>query len=222
MTTLLTPPEPTQESGPPPIFDRRALNLPNLITVSRFVLAIILFILIDLDGWWRTAAALFVVAAFTDFLDGYLARKYGQITVLGRILDPFVDKLIICGSFIFLQGKSSGGLESGVTAWMTFVIVAREMFITSLRAVLEQYGRDFSAKWSGKLKMLLQCLTVPVCLLSLSQLFLDWAAGFDAAGQFLRLRDVMLWLTVGITVYSGLEYVARAMQLWKAAPRRAD
>ncbi|MCA9055098.1 MAG: CDP-diacylglycerol--glycerol-3-phosphate 3-phosphatidyltransferase [Planctomycetaceae bacterium] len=214
MPTLLTPPPPTQSSGPPQLFDRKALNLPNLITVSRFVLAMILFFLIDVDGWWRTAAGLFVLAAFTDFLDGYLARKYGQITVLGRILDPFVDKLIICGSFIFLQGKTSGDLTSGVTGWMTFVIVAREMFITSLRAVLEQYGRDFSAKWSGKLKMFLQCVAVPLCLLSLSELFLADLPAMISRSAFLAIRDAALWLTVGITVYSGVEYVVRAVRVW--------
>ncbi|MEZ6064826.1 MAG: CDP-diacylglycerol--glycerol-3-phosphate 3-phosphatidyltransferase [Planctomycetaceae bacterium] len=199
---------------PPGLIDRRSLNLPNLITISRLVLAIILFVLIDIDGWWRLSAALFVIAAFTDFLDGYLARKYGQVTVLGRILDPFVDKIIICGSFIFLQGKSADGLSSGVTAWMTFVIVAREMFITSLRAVLEQYGKDFSAKWSGKAKMFIQCVAVPVCLLSLSRIFLGDVAEYVSTGQWTLLRDILLWGTVAVTVYSGVEYVVRAVRLW--------
>jgi CDP-diacylglycerol--glycerol-3-phosphate 3-phosphatidyltransferase len=205
---------PTAVPSPPPLLDRRALNLPNLITLSRFVLSLVLFVLIDVEGWWRTAAVVFVVAALTDFLDGYLARKYGQVTVLGRILDPFVDKIIICGAFIFLQGKRSGDLTSGVTAWMTFVIVAREMFITGLRAVLEQYGRDFSAKWSGKIKMGLQCIAVPLSLLSLSEIFLQDLAPTMTVDQFVALRDAMLWVTVGVTVYSGVEYVVRAIRLW--------
>ncbi len=92
-----------------------------------------------------------------------------QVTVLGRILDPFVDKIIICGSFIFLLAWP----KSGVTAWVTFVIVAREMFITQLRAFLEQRGTDFSAKWSGKIKMVVQCAAVPLCLLSLSRDFME-------------------------------------------------
>ena len=97
------------------VIDARSLNLPNAITLSRFVLALVLFALISFDGFWQTAAIVFVIAALTDFLDGYLARKYGQVTVLGRILDPFVDKIIICGSFIFLMAYP----ESGVTAWVT-------------------------------------------------------------------------------------------------------
>jgi CDP-diacylglycerol--glycerol-3-phosphate 3-phosphatidyltransferase len=218
MVSAPSPPQQRSDERPPELIDRRALNVPNLITVSRFVLAIVLFMLIDIDGWWRTAATVFVVAAFTDFLDGYLARRYGQVTVLGRILDPFVDKIIVCGAFIFLQGAESDGLGSGVSGWMTFIIVAREMFITSLRAVLEQQGKDFSARWSGKLKMVVQCATVPLCLLSLSRPFLDGIAPYAAVDSFHLFRDVMLWLTVAVTVYSGVEYVFRAAQLWRERP----
>jgi CDP-diacylglycerol--glycerol-3-phosphate 3-phosphatidyltransferase len=215
MTTVAAPPEP-RDQRPAALIDRRALNLPNLITLSRLVLALGLFVLIDADGWWRTAAAVFIAAAATDFLDGYLARRYGQVTVLGRILDPFVDKIIICGAFIFLQEKRSAELSSGVTDWMTFVIVAREMFVTGLRSVLEQSGRDFSAKWSGKLKMLLQCMAVPLSLLSLSPEFLRDAAAWVSPAQFNGLRDAALWLAVAITVLSGLEYFVRAIRLWHA------
>jgi CDP-diacylglycerol--glycerol-3-phosphate 3-phosphatidyltransferase len=189
--------------------DRQSLNLPNLITVSRFVLSIILFVLIDLNGWWRAAAVVFIVAALTDYLDGYLARKYGQVTVLGRILDPFVDKIIICGAFIFLQKWA----DSGITAWMTFIIIARELLITSLRAFLEQRGKDFSAKWSGKIKMIVQCAAVPLCLLSLSDPFVASLPDWFGVDRFRILRDVTVWATVGITVYSGLEYTWRAFRM---------
>ena len=92
---------------------------------------------------------MFVVAAGTDWLDGYWARKYGQVTNLGRILDPFVDKIIICGTFIFLAAVP----DSGVQAWMAVVIVGRELLVTALRSYLEGEGADFSASMSGKLKM---------------------------------------------------------------------
>ena len=75
---------------PEPI-DGRSLNLPNLITLSRLGLAVVLFWLIYVEGFWISAAVLFVVAAATDAIDGYIARKFGQVTTLGRILDPFVD-----------------------------------------------------------------------------------------------------------------------------------
>jgi len=201
-------PGPT-EASPAARLDRRSLNLPNLITSSRFVLSIVLFVLIDLDGWWRTAAVVFIVAALTDYLDGYLARKYGQVTVLGRILDPFVDKIIICGAFVFLQKWD----RSGITAWMTFIIIARELLITSLRAFLERSGKDFSAKWSGKIKMVVQCTAVPFCLLSLSDPFLGSLPEWFGADQFRVVRDVAVWATVGITVYSGVEYTWRAFRM---------
>ncbi|QDT52052.1 CDP-diacylglycerol--glycerol-3-phosphate 3-phosphatidyltransferase [Caulifigura coniformis] len=191
--------------------DRRSLNLPNFITLLRFLLSLVLFALMDLDGWWRTSAAVFIVAASTDFLDGYLARKYGQITTLGRIMDPFVDKLIICGAFLFLLGKK----DSGISPWVAFIVMAREMFITSLRAFLEQHGRDFSAKFWGKLKMLLQCIAVPMCLLSLSPDFARSVDGLMSGGfeKFIWLRNLSVALMAAVTVYSGLEYSWRAFRV---------
>lgn len=205
-------PRNSPDAVPAPL-DRRSLNAPNVITCSRLLLAIVLFVLIDVNGWWRLATVVFIVAAATDFIDGWLARRYGQITVLGRVLDPFVDKIIICGSFIFLQKWP----DSGVTAWMTFIILAREMFITSLRSFLEQRGKDFSAKWSGKIKMILQCAAVPLCLLSLSPEFREWlirtGGGPESFQVYLGLRNLILWITIAVTVYSGVEYTWRAFRM---------
>src|SRR5580658_5157371 len=89
--------------------DAQALNLPNCITVSRLVLSFVLFAMISYGGMWLAATAVFIVAAATDAVDGYIARRYGTVTTLGRILDPFVDKIIICGSFIFLLAVDSSG-----------------------------------------------------------------------------------------------------------------
>jgi CDP-diacylglycerol---glycerol-3-phosphate 3-phosphatidyltransferase len=190
-------------------------NLPNMITVSRLVLSLVLFVMIYMEGWWKTSALLFIVAAATDFLDGYFARKYNQVTTLGRILDPFVDKIIICGAFIFLleRGPASGpGPNSGVNAWFVLIIIGREMFITSLRGFLEQHGRDFSASWSGKIKMGVQCVAVVCSLLSLSPEF-----PFNTAG-FILLRDISIWSAALITLYSGIDYVFRAARMLRQAP----
>ena len=202
-------PAPTESPRLASAIDARSLNLPNAITLSRFVLALVLFGLISTNRFWQTSSVVFVIAALTDFLDGYLARKHGQVTVLGRILDPFVDKIIICGSFIFLMAWPN----SGVGAWVTFAIVAREMFITQLRAFMEQRGTDFSAKWSGKIKMGFQCVAVPLCLLSLSPEFLASAKSVISQPQLVFLRDLSIWATVAITVYSGVEYSWRAFQI---------
>ena len=203
--------QPARDRIPP--IDRRSLNLPNLITLSRLLLAVLLFVLIYIEGLWITAAVVFIVAAATDYLDGYIARKYGLVTTLGRILDPFVDKFIICGAFIFLLEKQvridppaiSGAASvtfSGVTSWMVIVVIGREMFVTSLRAFLEQHGRDFSASWSGKIKMGLQCVAVTASLLSLSDQI--------ASPAFNTTRDVLLWTMVAFTAYSGVTYTWRA------------
>lgn len=189
-----------------PRIDRRSLNVPNFITLTRLVLAVVLFAMISLGSSWIAATILFVVAAATDALDGYIARKYGLVTTLGRILDPFADKIIICGAFLFLVAKQP---ESGVNAWMALIVFGREMFITSLRAFLEQHGRDFSAVWSGKIKMVLQCAAVTASLLSMDARFAD-------VPSFILARDIVLWATVAVTVYSGVEYTFRAYRMLRA------
>jgi CDP-diacylglycerol--glycerol-3-phosphate 3-phosphatidyltransferase len=199
-------------SEPPKLRD--AFNAPNLITFSRLILALVLFVLIYLDGFWLTAAILFVVAASTDFLDGYIARRYGLVTVIGRIMDPFADKIIVCGAFIFLLDKKvdvahGSVIWSGVNAWMVLIIIGREMFISSLRGFLEKQGMDFSADWTGKIKMGLQCVAVTVSLLSL-------APEFSSVKEFILFRDVILWAAVGFTAYSGVAYVVRALTLLRS------
>jgi len=188
------------------------LNGPNLITLSRLVLALVLFTLIYLEGFWITAAVVFVIAAATDALDGFVARRYGMVTTFGRILDPFVDKIIVCGTFIFLLERK---LDSGINAWMVLIVVSREMFVTSLRAFLERQGRDFSAALSGKLKMVFQCIALTLSLLSLSPSLapVQFPLGTDWAVSFKLLRDILLWTAVGITAYSGFAYCVRAFRM---------
>lgn len=104
----------------------RVFNVPNQLTASRLVLAIVLFVLIAFE-LYQAGMVVFILAAGTDWLDGYWARKYGQVTTLGRILDPFVDKIIICGTFIFLVKLPLSGIE----AWMAVVVVGRELLVTA-------------------------------------------------------------------------------------------
>ncbi|MEZ6116939.1 MAG: CDP-diacylglycerol--glycerol-3-phosphate 3-phosphatidyltransferase [Pirellulaceae bacterium] len=120
------------------------MNLPNQITVARLIVSVIMFITIPL-GWYWVSLILFVLAAGTDWLDGYIARKYNLVTQLGRILDPFADKLLICGVFIFLAAEAN----SSIAAWMAVIVVARELLITAIRSFLETHGADFSASMAG-------------------------------------------------------------------------
>ncbi|MCI0360543.1 MAG: CDP-diacylglycerol--glycerol-3-phosphate 3-phosphatidyltransferase [Planctomycetaceae bacterium] len=188
----------------PPSPSSTILNVPNVLTTARFVLAIVVFVLIPLQQY-LAATVVFVIAAGTDWLDGWWARKYSQITKLGRIFDPFVDKIIICGTFIFLAAE--GG--SGIAPWMAVVVMAREMLVTALRGFIEQQGGDFSAQMSGKLKMVFQCAAVVASLLALyhyhlpvtQPTWLKWAL------------PISVWLAVISTVWSGLEYIVAAARI---------
>jgi CDP-diacylglycerol---glycerol-3-phosphate 3-phosphatidyltransferase len=181
-------------------------NVPNALTALRFALAIVVFVLIP---WqlYRSALVVFIIAASTDWVDGYWARRFNQATKLGRIFDPFVDKIIICGVFIFLAAEAN----SGIAAWMAVTVVAREMLVTALRGFIEQHGGDFSAKMAGKLKMVFQCIAAGASLLVLSYgthptpAWLDWTL------------LVFVWLAVVSTVYSGLEYVVVAARFLRPA-----
>ena len=148
---------------------------------------------------------IFLVAAATDWIDGFWARRYGQVTVLGRIFDPFVDKVIICGAFIFLVASP----ESKVTAWMAVVVTGREMLVTVIRSYFEQQGTDFSAKMAGKLKMVLQCVAVVASLYLLSH------TAAPAPGWLDTTVTVSLWAAILLTIYSGAEYVVVAARLMR-------
>ena len=186
----------TTEMRPSPL--ATAMNLPNQLTIARVALSIVLFVCISYD-WFAAAFVLFVVAASTDWLDGYFARKYGLVTTLGRILDPFADKLIICGTFIFLAAEP----VSGIRPWMAVTVMGRELLVTALRSFLEQRGTDFSADLSGKLKMVLQCVAAGASLFYLA---------FEPAWLVGPVVWVA-WAAVAMTVYSGLVYVRRALRM---------
>ncbi|MEZ6091951.1 MAG: CDP-diacylglycerol--glycerol-3-phosphate 3-phosphatidyltransferase [Pirellulaceae bacterium] len=175
-------------------------NVPNLLTTLRFFLAIAVVALLAYDAYWSALIA-FSVAASTDWMDGYWARKYGQVTKVGRIFDPFVDKIIICGTFISLVAISN----STVAPWMAIVIVARELLVTSLRGMIEGSGGDFSARWSGKWKMVLQCAAIILVMICLGM--------HEAPAWVWTAGTITLWGAVGLTVYSGIEYVMAAARV---------
>ncbi|MDR3109764.1 MAG: CDP-diacylglycerol--glycerol-3-phosphate 3-phosphatidyltransferase [Planctomycetaceae bacterium] len=189
------------------------MNVPNILTSLRVVFAILLFIIYPLH-WYIACTVMFILAAVTDFLDGWWARKFQQITVFGRIMDPFADKLLICGAFIYLAAtpelttvpETMSYLPSFVmlAPWMAIVIIGRELFITSLRAAVERSGGDFSAIWIGKWKMGVQCVAVPTCMLWLAfpqQIWIFW------------VMIVFVWGTVGITAYSVVDYVVKFIRI---------
>ncbi|MFM9195628.1 MAG: CDP-diacylglycerol--glycerol-3-phosphate 3-phosphatidyltransferase, partial [Planctomycetia bacterium] len=134
----------------------RVWTVPNMLSAARLLLAIVLFGVIERERY-AAATALFLVAASTDWVDGWWARRFGQVSRLGRIFDPLVDKVIVCGGFILLAARGGG---SAILPWMAVVVVVRELVVTAIRAEMERTGHDFSAAFSGKLKMVLQCAAI--------------------------------------------------------------
>ena len=202
-------------------------NVPNQLTVARLVLSIICFVFLSFDNYFL-GFILCVIAAGTDWVDGYWARKYGQITQLGRILDPFADKIIICGTFTYLAAvppNVDGSSASEITAWMAVVVVARELLVTALRSFFEEHGTDFSAKWSGKWKMVLQCAAAAGSLARL------WYYDFDTSEPAnwnsevpdwtTWLLRLVVWAAIFMTVYSGWVYVKRALALLRRTEQGA-
>jgi CDP-diacylglycerol--glycerol-3-phosphate 3-phosphatidyltransferase len=187
----------------------KVFNLPNQLTSLRLVLSVVLFCLMEYDFYFASLV-LFIIGAGTDWIDGYFARKYGQVTTLGRILDPFADKVIVCGTFIFLAANPEMNVVSmGLRAWMVVVIVGRELLVTALRSFIEERGGDFSAQWSGKIKMVLQCFAASVCLF-----YLTYASPLENAPQWTRmLLVVSVWAAVISTVYSGAVYIRAAVKV---------
>ncbi len=197
----------------------RTLNLPNRITLARLGLAIIFFALLaqysqrsPQPRMLDIAVVIFVVAASTDILDGYVARKRGLVTSLGRVLDPFVDKVLVCGAFILFAGPgfvdTDGRNVTEVQAWMVVVIVGRELLVTGLRGFSESAGQSFGASLHGKMKMWVQSIAAPAILLIVAHED-AWASPLWAAWA----KTFLVWLTVVVTALSTIQYLMRSRRI---------
>lgn len=179
-------------------------NVPNVLSMARLVLAVVVFALIPL-GQYVPAFVFFLLSAGTDWIDGWWARRFKQITKLGRVLDPFCDKILICGTFVLLAEASRGVLPwyAAVAGWMAVVVVARELLVTALRSMVEGSGGDFSAKMAGKLKMWFQCIAAGAALLGLA-----WNP--ELPGWLLVTMTVSNWIAILSTLWSGWGYIVAA------------
>lgn len=171
-------------------------DVPNQITVARLAATIGCFVCLSLT-WYGSALVLFILAASTDWADGYWARRWGPITKLGRVLDPLADKLLICGVFVYLATIPG----SRVYAWMAVVVLTRELMVTTLRAMIEGAGGDFSAVMIGKLKMVAQCVAGALGILLVSR----WGDDLPV-----MVVDIVVWASVLLTILSGWSYVQNA------------
>jgi CDP-diacylglycerol---glycerol-3-phosphate 3-phosphatidyltransferase len=181
------------------------MNIPNMITMARLFMTALVFVCMQLSqpsgelnetfAW--VAFWLFILAAATDFLDGYLARKWNLVTAFGRIADPFADKILITGTLVMLlQFEAATAI---LTHWYVVIVIGREFLVTAIRGVVEASGQQFGADQLGKWKMVTQCWTVgALMLLIVDVAWVEWPA---IAG---------FWVSLVLTVVSGLNYVVKA------------
>jgi CDP-diacylglycerol--glycerol-3-phosphate 3-phosphatidyltransferase len=187
------------------------MNWANRLTLSRLLLTV-LFVAALSSSWAyaRTSALIiFLIAGLTDFIDGEVARRYGSITNFGKLMDPLVDKIMMAAAFISLVPLKA------VPAWAATTVVARDFLITGLRLMASAKGRVLPAERLGKQKTSWQVITVIffLGLLSIAELrYADerstwWFRAWHDAGP------VLVWITVALTIYSGLAYVWRHQEL---------
>ena len=194
-------------------------HIPNILTILRVVFAASFFGALSCyrypdtgTTWGNVAVGLFVIAAVTDAFDGALARRWNVVSAFGRIMDPFCDKVLVLGAFVYLSGGRFRvkdwfdedrllTMASGVYPWMVVVILARELFVTSIRGVAESQGIAFGSKLSGKLKMILQSIAIPVVIF----LVVNWPPSMF--GWNLWICNGLMWITIAVTIWSGFPYL---------------
>jgi CDP-diacylglycerol--glycerol-3-phosphate 3-phosphatidyltransferase len=187
------------------------MNWANRITLSRLVLTL-LFVLALNSSWnyARTAALIiFLLAGLSDFIDGEVARRYGDVTNFGKLMDPLVDKIMMAAAFISLVPLKA------IPAWAATTVVARDFLITGLRLMAGSKGRILPAERFGKHKTSWQIITVIFFLFLLSAIELQyvdvhsiwWKRVWHDAGQ------ALIWITIALTIFSGLAFAWKNREL---------
>ena len=177
----------------------RVLINPTYLTLFRVMAApgIVILLLFPNRGTTLAAAILFSLAAITDYLDGYFARRYGLVSNLGKLMDPLADKLLVSSSLIMLAALQ------WIPPWIVCIIIGRELAITGLRGVVAGEGQDASASWLGKYKTGFQIAAIIPLLLHYPYLGID----FHVVGLF------FLWGALVLTLWSGIDYFVKFRRL---------
>ena len=204
-------------------------NLPNLITISRLGIAVLLFAMLTLElhGWGigdrhlalNIATVAFILCVATDAIDGYLARKWKMVTAFGRLADTFVDKIVICGTLIYLV-KFAPEL---IKPWFVVIIVTREFLVSGLKSYYESQGQEVAASIGGKLKMILQSVLIPaVMLVEANRDFVSGIStdsGWKTIFELLEsLTVILFWATLITTLWSALDYLLAGLRQKKSDP----
>jgi CDP-diacylglycerol--glycerol-3-phosphate 3-phosphatidyltransferase len=180
-------------------------DLPNILTACRIGVVPVLVVLLFFSGPVprAVAALIFVLASITDYLDGYLARKYNVISSLGKLLDPMADKLLVTSVLIMLVPSQAGA----VPAWMVVVILGRDIMVTSLRGVASAEGVVIQAEELGKFKTILQIFALTGLIIHYPYYIID----FHLGGMY------FLWASLLLCVWSGVSYFQK---FWFAVIRK--
>jgi CDP-diacylglycerol--glycerol-3-phosphate 3-phosphatidyltransferase len=180
------------------------VNLPNVLSSARILLVPILVavLLTEFDGKEFVGLGLFLIAALTDLLDGWVARRWGLVTRLGKLLDPAADKILTSAAFISL-------VELGLApAWVVVTIVAREFSISTLRSIAATQNLVIAASWSGKVKTVVQVIAISLLIVQ------------ERLDTFAPLARIMLYLALAVSIYSGIEYALRYARTLLGLDRR--
>jgi CDP-diacylglycerol---glycerol-3-phosphate 3-phosphatidyltransferase len=194
-----------------------AVNLPNAITLSRLVLTAVFVAGTAFEtvlGHW-IALISFVIAAISDFVDGYLARKMGLVTPMGKLLDPLADKILVGAAFVYLSA------EGFCPVWVTVMILAREFLVTGLRQIAVEAGQVLAADSLGKWKTGLQLTFCITCLVWFCFGPLPAGNPFVDLIRYLSnpkgwLVPTSLWLALGLTLLSGWNYMWASRNLLRS------
>jgi CDP-diacylglycerol---glycerol-3-phosphate 3-phosphatidyltransferase len=187
-----------------------AVNLPNYITMSRiFSIPLLMWVLLThrisrLHGEQELlASAIFVLASITDGLDGYLARKRGQVTTMGMLLDPLADKLMVTAAFITLVQVN----PHIVSAWVAVIIIGREFLVSGLRSIAASEGFTIQASDLGKMKMVVQIVAVVAVILDTRWWDAEWVFGsFHFVLGIDLIAKMAIWFMVALSLISAIDY----------------
>ena len=199
---------------------RELTNLPNLITMSRVVLIPAVILLIDNYNPLRTflATLLYILAAAGDGLDGYLARKRNEVSVLGKFLDPLADKLLVMAILVTMVALGR------VPAWLVVVILARDLAINGLRSIASAQGLVIAASDGGKIKTALQMVGIAGLMIHFRYPLLGAESVFGTAVSFdyHRAGLIVLYISTIVSIASGAEYMYRFFSAAWRSPRTAS